>query len=201
MPSTMIHLAAAKMLEEKHNIINKNDYYIGSIVTDIGKLINIDREITHYEINKDKPSYIQFKEKYPNYLKNDFLFGYYVHLYTDSFWDETVIKKLISNNKVKLLNGNYIEADTDQRRQLVYGDYYNLGLKVIDEYSLDLDIFSNKINDVDIDNFNDFDLSRLQEFINQYSLYITTANNLAEKVFDIDIINNFINNLVDNFEI
>ncbi len=48
MASAIIHLAIAKELEHKLNIVNKKDYYLGAIAPDISKQIGESREESHF---------------------------------------------------------------------------------------------------------------------------------------------------------
>ena len=92
MASFLIHMC---ICDEVNKVIKKdrNKILIGSIAPDIAKLIGIDRNITHFG---EYPNFNEkeFLLKYKNNLNDDFVLGYYIHLYTDYLWDKFVISKI-----------------------------------------------------------------------------------------------------------
>lgn len=195
MASAIIHLAVAKTLEPYLNITNKKDYYLGSIAPDIAKQIGQTKHKTHflYNTKKDVPNIKMFTDKYKNYKDNDFDLGYFIHLYTDKIWVEDFLSKLISNNSIKMLDGTIIKEDEDEILKLMYNDYTNLNIQVIDEYNLDLDLFyeefkipNTKIEELPID--------KLNILIDQMGIIIENSTKKKEYIFDIYLIKEFIEN-------
>lgn len=84
MASTIIHLAVANEINKKLKR-NKNQLLIGTISPDISKLIGEDKTKSHFlsDESNDIPNINKFMKKYKNYLYDDFVMGYYIHLYTD----------------------------------------------------------------------------------------------------------------------
>ncbi len=143
MASAIIHLAVAKTLEQYLPIKNKRDYYLGSIAPDISKQIGENKQRSHFLINTrdDIPNMELFKEKYPNFKDNSFDLGYYIHLYTDRLWFSHFLPLITNGNYIKLLDGTVIFSAPTEMQSLLYQDYTNLNVQLLDEYKLDLSLF------------------------------------------------------------
>ena len=143
MASAIIHLAVAKTLEKDLNIENKKDYYLGSIAPDISKQIGETKHKSHFlENTKDNvPNIDLFKQKYSNYKNNSFDLGYFIHLYTDKIWFEKFIPKIVSGEYLKFLDGTIIKTTEEEITKIIYQDYTNLNIKLLDEYKMDLSLF------------------------------------------------------------
>ena len=48
---------------------------------------------------------------------------------------------MVQNTSVKLLDGTIIECFKEQFVNLIYSDYTNLNIELIDEYNIDLSLF------------------------------------------------------------
>ena len=72
------------MMEFKRN----NDLLLlGTIAPDIAKHIGKTKHESHFLFEDDEiPSLNIFLDKYKNHLSDDFVLGYYIHLYTDYIW-------------------------------------------------------------------------------------------------------------------
>ena len=143
MASAIIHLAVAKTLEKYLNIENKRDYYLGSIAPDISKQIGENKQKSHFLINSrdDIPNIELFINKYPNFKNNSFDLGYFIHLYTDKVWFSRFISQIYSGNYIKLLDGTVITTTPEELQNIIYQDYTNLNIKLLDEYKMDLSLF------------------------------------------------------------
>ena len=141
MASSMIHIAIAN---EINKVIKKDkkSLLIGSIAPDIGKHVGIEKVISHFEVvDDDIPKLDVFLDKYKAYLNDDFVLGYYIHLYTDYLWFKYFIPDFFKNSYVYKLDGTKEYLDGEKACYYIYNDYTNLNIKLIDEYNLDLDIF------------------------------------------------------------
>ena len=153
MASAMIHLAVAKTLEKYLDIKNPRDYYLGSIAPDISKQLGDNKQRSHFLFNTrdDIPNLDLFREKYPNFKDNSFDLGYYIHLYTDRLWFAHFLPLITSGNYIKLLDGTVIFSAPQEMQGLLYQDYTNLNVQLIDEYNLEkaqneiIKYFSNKL--------------------------------------------------------
>ena len=88
MPSGGIHLCVAKNIEKKLNMRQSMNFYIGNVAPDSWRNSNSTKAGTHFidcstSLDYD---YEYFYEKYYEYLNNDFVYGYLVHLITDKYW-------------------------------------------------------------------------------------------------------------------
>ena len=186
MASALIHLAIAKELEDKLDIDNKNDYFLGAIAPDISKQIGQDRNISHFSNNMKKgiPNIDLFVKRYPTFIYNSFNLGYFIHLYTDKIWEEDIINKIASETSIKLLDGTTLESTPDEILQLIYSDYTNLNIQLIDDYNLDLSLFYEefKIPDTPL---NEIPIDQLDILLNKMSIII--ENSKQEKPYTIDV--------------
>lgn len=195
MASAIIHIAVAKCLENKLNIKNKKDYYLGSIAPDISKQIGESKLKSHflYNTKESVPNMKYFINKYPNFKNNDFELGYFIHLYTDKLWFDGFIDNLTCSNSIKLLDGTIITTTEKELYRLIYSDYTNLNIKVIDEYNLDLSLFYEEFQ-VPKTNFNDIPIEKLNILIDQMGIIIENSKEEKSYSFDIYSVKNFIEN-------
>lgn len=193
MASAIIHLAIAKVLEDKLDIDNKKDFYLGSIAPDISKQIGQDRNISHFSHNtKDAiPNINLFIKRYPTFKYNSFTLGYFAHLYADKLWREDTYSKLLNENSIKLLDGTIIDTTPQEIQELIYSDYTNLNRDLIDTYNLDLSLFYEEFQVPDTI-LNEIPIDKLDILINKMGIIIENSKN--EKQYSIDkyIVNEFI---------
>lgn len=197
MASAVIHLAVAKELEKYLNIKNKKDYYLGSIAPDISKQINQHKKESHflYNTKEDVPNIELFTTKYQNFKNNDFNLGYYIHLYTDKIWFDEFLEKLTYSNSIKLLDGTILATTHDEIRNLIYKDYTNLNIKLIDEYTIDLSLFYEDFQ-IPKTTLDEIPIDKLNILIDQMGIIIENSKQEKNYVFDIYLINEFINNCI-----
>lgn len=186
MASAIIHLAVAKTLEQYLTIENKRDYYIGTIAPDISKQIGENKQKSHFLINTrdDIPNMEQFVNKYPNFKNNSFDLGYYIHLFTDRLWFSRFMPQVTNGNYIKLLDGTVIFSAPTEIQSLIYQDYTNLNVQLLDEYKMDLSIFyedfippKTSIDEIPVDKLN----------ILLDKMGIIIENSTAEKPFSFDL--------------
>lgn len=199
MASAIIHLAVAKELDKKLNIRNKYDYYLGSIAPDISKQIGRSKYESHFLKNSyqdNVPNMELFVSRYPNFIETEFDLGYYIHLYTDKLWIENFLKNIICNNTLKLLDGTIINTTEEEIKSIIYSDYTNLNISIIDEYNLDLSLFyedfkipKTKIKEIPIEN--------LDILINKMGIIIENSKDEKKYTIDIELIKNFITSTCD----
>lgn len=198
MASAVIHLAVAKELEKYFKIENKKDYYLGSIAPDISKQINEPKEKSHflYNTKTDIPNIELFTNKYTDFKNNDFNLGYFIHLYTDKIWFDEFLEKLVYSNSIKLLDGTIIRIKEEEIGKLIYKDYTNLNIQLIDEYQIDLSLF---YEDFQIPNTNldEIPIDKLNILIDQMGIIIENSKQEKNYIFDIVLIKAFINSCVN----
>lgn len=203
MASTIIHLAVAKELEKKLNIKNKYDYYLGSIAPDLSKQIGESKEESHFLKNSYKesvPNINLFTKKYPEFKKNPFDLGYYIHLYTDKLWFENFMDNITFQNSVKLLDGTILEtSNREEIQKLIYSDYTNLNITLIDEYNMDLSLFYEEFRKPKT-TINEIDINKLDFLINKMGILIENSKEEKLYTFDIFEIKKFISQTVEEIE-
>lgn len=201
MASAIIHLAIAKELEKKLSVSNKYDYYLGSIAPDIAKQIGESRNKSHFiqGLKSDIPNLDLFKSKYPYYLENDFTLGYYTHLFADKEWFGNFLPKIKTDDFIRLLDGTIIKSNPEEIQALIYSDYTNLNIQVIDAYNLDLSLFYEEFKEPKV-KFDEIPLDKLDILINKMGILI--INSKGEKSYSIDMtqIKNFITETVEKLE-
>ena len=187
MASAIIHIAVAKELEKILKVKNTYDYYLGSIAPDLAKQIGRTKEESHFLFNSYKPGVPNLKmflNKYPNFRKNEFDLGYFIHLYTDMEWEDGFIDKLVDDQCIKLLDGTTIETTREEIQQLIYSDFTNLNIRLIEEYDIDLSLFYEDFKEPKT-TINDIPTDKLDILINKMGILI--ANSKEEKTYTFDI--------------
>ena len=193
MASAIIHLAVAKTLEKHFNITNIKDYYLGSIAPDISKQINQSKQTSHFiDIeNTNIPNVNKFINKYPNFINNSFELGYFIHLYTDKIWFSKYLNKIVSGNYIKLLDGTTIKTTEEEILRLIYQDYTNLNIVLLDEYNMDLSLFYEEFS-IPKTTINEIPLDKLNILINKMGIIIQNSNEKKAYTFDKYTIQEFI---------
>lgn len=193
MASAVIHLAVAKVLEPYLKITNKKDYYLGSIAPDIAKQIGESKQKSHFLYNerKDVPNIKMFTNKYPNFYKNDFDLGYYIHLFTDKLWFDKFLNNLVQSNSVKLIDGTILNTTPEELRNLIYTDYTNLNIKIIEEYNMDLSLFYEEFQKPNT-KIEEIPINKLNILIDKMGIIIENSKQEKNYIFDIYLIKQFI---------
>ena len=191
MASSIIHMCVANEVN-KYLKRNNKDILIGSIAPDISKQINETKIKSHFLDNSnDIPNIESFLDKYKNKLNNDFVMGYYIHLYTDYLWFKYFISNFIKGNYIYTIDGNKTLLNEDDKIKYIYNDYTNLNIKLIDEYNLDLSIFYEDIPKFD-NIIKEIPMDKIKLIIDKAGLIIKNTIEKKAYIFDIDIINKFI---------
>lgn len=143
MASILIHLAVGKKVNEK--LQKKEEPFLtGCIAPDLAKMVGISRDVSHFKDkngNYDLKSYIN---KYKDYMNNDYVLGYYVHLFTDYLWYRYFIPEADESDYLTKLNGDKIKCVSENMKKLyMYNDYSEASFDLIKEYGLDLEFFHN----------------------------------------------------------
>lgn len=193
MASAIIHLAVAKQLEKHLSIENKKDYYLGSIAPDISKQIGENKKKSHFLIDTkpDIPNIDIFINKYPTFKQTSFNLGYFIHLYTDKLWFSEFMSKIISGNYIKLLDGTIINSTPKEIQNLIYQDYTNLNIKLLDEYEMDLSLFYEEFIPPKT-SLDEIPIDKLNILIDKMGIIIKNSKEKKPYTFDISLIIKFI---------
>lgn len=189
MASSLIHICVAN---EVNKVIkkDKSKLLIGSIAPDISKLVNMERSVSHFMVD-DKYDIDAFLNKYKNYLNDDFVLGYYIHLYTDYLWDEYFISEVYEKNIITKLDGSEVKCYGNMLSMYIYNDYTNMNNKLIELYEPDLSIFYNELPKID-DIIEEIPMNRLDVIVDTAGVIIANSKETKSFVIDIDSISQFI---------
>lgn len=192
MASAIIHLCVAKKINSVLKMDEK-ELYLGSIAPDISKQIGETKERSHFLSHKeeDVPDIYTFLNKYKETLNKPFNMGYFIHLYTDKIWFAEFIKSKLYENCVKLIDGSIIKVSEKEIMNIIYNDYTNLNVYLLDQYDLDLSLF---YEDFVIPNTNidEIPVEKLSILIDKMSLIIMNGTEKKAYMFDECTINDFI---------
>ena len=192
MASSMIHICVAN---EVNKIIKKDrkSILIGSIAPDISKLLNQDKVKSHFLDNSDTdvPNTQRFLSKYEAYLDDDFVLGYYIHLYTDYLWFKYFIPNIIKGNYIKELDGTLVEYTEKTFKYYVYNDYSNLNNQLIDRYNFPMKIFYEEIPYIP-NIISEIPIDRLNLIVDKTGILIEESKKGKKYLFKIDDIITFI---------
>lgn len=194
MASAIIHLCVAKEVNKYLNMDEKY-LFLGAIAPDISKQIGQTKEISHFLDHKnedDIPNIDSFLKKYRNELNNPFEMGYFIHLLTDKYWFRDYVYKYIER---------YTKDKTKEKitytaiKDLIYNDYTNINIDLIDKYELSLDLFFNKFP-LPKSKITEIPVNKLDILIEKMGLIIKESKEEKTFMFDITDIDIFIKNTV-----
>ncbi len=193
MASAVIHIAVAKEIN-KDLKMNEKELFLGTIAPDISKQLGESKVKSHFLLNDktDLPIFDKFLDKYKNNLNNPFIMGYYIHLFTDYLWFKYFIPEITnSSDYIKVLSGNKIKCTKEEIEKLIYNDYTNLNISLIEEYNLDLSLF---YEDIEIPNikFDEIPLNKLQIIVDKMGVIIENSKKEYTYSFNIDNVKQFI---------
>ena len=198
MASAIIHLAIAKKILEKIHVENEYDYYLGSIAPDIAKQIGETKDKSHFILNTEEniPNLKLFTKRYPTFLYNSFNLGYFTHLYTDKIWYEEIFSKFKSISSLKLMDGTIINVDEEEMKAIIYSDYTNINIKIIEKYNLDLSLFYNEFK-LPKTTLKEIPINELDILINKMGIIIENSKQEKTYTFDEYIVYDFIEDVKD----
>lgn len=191
MASSIIHICVAKEVN-KYLKRNEKEILIGSIAPDISKQIGRTKKKSHFLDKQDNiPNINKFLKKYKNHLINDFVMGYFIHLYTDYLWFKFFIPNFIKDKKIYKITGEIVELNDEESLKLIYNDYTTLNRILLDEYELDLSIFYEELPKIK-SIIKEIPMRKLQIIIDKAGIIIKNSTCSKPYIFDKEIINNFI---------
>ena len=191
MASSIIHVAVAN---EVNKVIKRDrkKLLIGSIAPDISKQLGRNKIESHFQdTDDDIPNLNKFLNKYSNYLSDDFVLGYYIHIYTDYLWFKYFVPDFYNNGIIYKLDGTKAEIDNKEMLKYFYNDYTSLNIKVIDKYELDLDIFYEELP-VFEDIIKEIPMDKIHLIVDKAGIIIENSKEKKEYVFDMEKVYKFI---------
>ena len=192
MASSVIHICIANEINKTINRDSKK-LLIGTIAPDISKLLGETKFYSHFldNVNNNIPNINKFLDKYGNYLNDDFVLGYYIHLYTDYLWFKYFIPNIIKGNYIKELDVTLVEYTEKTFKYYVYNDYSNLNNQLIDRYNFPMKIFYEEIPYIP-NIISEIPIDRLNLIVDKTGVLIEESRKGKKYLFKIDDIITFI---------
>lgn len=206
MASAVIHLAVANEINKKLNK-DKSKLLIGAIAPDISKIVGETKEKSHFldSIDNDIPNVEKFLDKYKKNMNDDFVMGYFIHLYTDYLWFKYFLTELIEKDRITKKDGTVVKLNGNMANLYIYNDYTNLNIQLLDEYDMDLKIFYNDLPELS-NIITEIPMDKLDLLIDKIGTIIENTKVNKSFVFDITDIKKFIStsceiifNQINNF--
>lgn len=192
MASAVIHMCVANEINKKLKR-DSSRLLIGTIAPDISKHVGENKKKSHFldEVQSDIPNLQKFLNKYKNNLNDDFVLGYYIHLYTDYLWFKYFVTELLKDNVIQKLDGSKIKCHGEMLWKYIYNDYTNLNEQLLDEYDLDCKIFYNEIPELKkiID---EIPMDKIELIVNKASIILANSKVKKDMVFNLDNVKKFI---------
>ena len=190
MASSVIHMCIAKEINKKLKM-DQNEILLGTIAPDISKHLGKTKVESHFLSNGHDIDIDAFLNKYGKNLNEPFLMGYFIHLYADLLWDKYFVSEIVEKNCIKLLDGTKVEKTPELYKKLIYNDYTNLNIKLIDEYNLDLSLFYEEFRIPNVD-MSEIPIDKLLIIIEQAGFIIQNTKEQKAYVFELENIIKFI---------
>lgn len=194
MASSLIHVAVCNELNKKLKRDTKK-ILIGTVAPDISKLIGETKKHTHFLISDDEniPDLDKFLSKYKDNLDDDFVLGYYIHLFTDYLWFKYFMSEIYDKDKrlVTKLDGTEVECYGQMLVLYIYNDYTNLNYSLTKEYNLDMNFLYEEIPIFD-DIIKEAHMDKLNIVINKFREIYENSKVHKDMVFNMDNVNKFI---------
>ena len=193
MASAIIHMCVAQEVNKVLKVKDEKNYMLGSIAPDIAKIVNRLKSESHFSsiINSDVPDIDYFLSKYKNEIYKEFGLGYFIHLLTDKLWYKDFFEKLVSGNSLKLLDGTIINVSHEEMIKILYNDYTNLNIDLIDLYNLDLSLFYEPFK-LQSSNIKEVPMEDMNLLIDKMGVIIENSKKEHEYLFEINMIKSFI---------
>lgn len=191
MASSIIHMCVAKKVNETLNILDENSLLLGSIAPDISKHIGKDKKKSHFLTSANSIDINKFLKKYKTKLQDPFIMGYFIHLYTDLLWDKYFISEIVENGTIQLLDGTKVANTPEVYQEMIYNDYTNLNILLIDYYHLDLSLFFNEVV-VPNTKMDEIPVEQLSKLIDYTGIIIANSKEQKSYTFKLDNILPFI---------
>lgn len=192
MASAVIHMAVASEINKTLKRDN-NKLLIGTIAPDISKFICRTKVESHFLESEDDnvPNLEKFLIKYKDKLNDDFVMGYFIHLFTDYLWFKYFVTEFYHNNMITKLDGTIVECKGKMLDLYIYNDYTNLNTRLLDEYNLDLKIFYNELPEFE-NIIEEIPMDKINIIVNQMAIIIQNSRKNKDFIFNIENVKSFI---------
>lgn len=198
MASSLIHIVVASEINKK--IKRDNDEIIlGSIAPDISKHIGETKVRSHFldENSLDEvPNIDRFLERYRDEFYDDFVLGYFIHLFTDFLWFKYFIPEIYSKDMITKLDGGIVKVDKDALKKYIYNDYSNLNEQLLNEYNMNLEVLYKplpQLNDI----IEEIPMEKLDIIVEQSVYIIENSKVHKDYIFNMENVRTFINTSIE----
>ncbi len=140
MASALIHLCVAKKANEKLHM-NERELLLGSIAPDLSKQVGESKIKSHFlkgDTEDSEPDIKEFLNLYKSELSKPFEMGYFIHLLTDKYWFRDYVYTYLDDYSLKTFGKKLTYTEL---KGIIYNDYTNLNIDLIDKYNLSLALF------------------------------------------------------------
>ena len=135
MASSVIHIVVANEINKKLQK-DASKLLIGTIAPDISKEVNETKKNSHFLDDHNIPNLDKFLLKYQKNLSDDFVLGYYIHLYVDYLWFKYFLTEVYDERILKKLDGSIVKCDEKTLFTYIYNDYTNLNIQLIKKMNM-----------------------------------------------------------------
>ena len=194
MASSLIHMAVAKELNKQL----RRDYtklMLGTIAPDISKEVGESKMYTHFLGigSGNVPSLTKFLSIYQKYLYDDFVLGYYIHLYVDYLWFKYFIPEIYDSNKclITKMDGTKVNCTGNMATKYIYNDYTNLNQRITADYRLDLEFLYSQLPRIP-NIIMEAHVDKLDIIVKKCREIVENSKLSKDMTFDMDNIDNFI---------
>lgn len=191
MASSLIHIAVAKQLNKTLKK-DESKLLIGTIAPDISKLIGENKMRTHFLDQDDSiPNLEKFLDKYKKNLNDDFVLGYYIHLFTDYLWFKYFITEVYDKDIIRKLDGTEVKCNGRMASIYIYNDYTNLNAELVDRYGLDFKLFYNEIPALE-NVIEEVPMEKLHLIVDKTGTLMLNSKNFKDMIFNMEHVERFI---------
>ena len=198
MASSIIHICIAKEVNKEIKR-DPSRLYIGTISPDISKFIGDSKRKSHFvsdlEENNNIPDLNKFLIRYKDNLSDDFVLGYYIHLYADYLWFKYFITEIITKNFVTKLDGTVVNVKGELQTYYIYNDYTNMNEQLLDLYDLDCKIFYNELPEFE-NIIQEIPMDKVDVIVNQVGLILEKTKVKKDLIFNIEHVQKYIDTAV-----
>ena len=196
MASSLIHIAVAKELNKTLKR-DREKLFLGTIAPDISKLIGENKMKTHFLDQDDSiPNLEKFLEKYKSNLNDDFVLGYYIHLFTDFLWFKYFITEVYDKDIIRKLDGTEVKCSGRMASIYIYNDYTNLNAELVERYDLDFKLFYNELPKFE-NIIDEVPMDKLHLIVDKTGTLMLNSKNFKDMIFNLEHIERFIEFSVD----
>lgn len=195
MASAIIHLCVAKKVNERLGFDEKT-LFLGTVAPDVSKQLRLSRNKSHFLTKDNNIDISKFLSKYEKFISKPYEMGYYIHLLTDSCWQDNFVTNFVGKDSITLLNGITIPLSDKDMVKLLYKDYTNTNVALLKKYEVDTSVFYDKFKKPKT-KIKEISVDKLPVIIDKMKVIIENSKTDKTVLFDTKQINKFIDTTTD----